>query len=453
MTPTLTDQIGAMGVVDKLRFESRRVQDYMNTAEQKALLVEKIAAGYKAEGTDVSPAVIQEGVEQWYQNRLAFRASHLPWYFRAYIIRDRWLKPAVMTFASVCALVVAGMIFSTVRHQNALEQSSIAVSAALTRVVQPREPEIQFQESSSQYPFLLETAIALEKNTQALNALEQRIRKETEAKRAEIEQSIVPDLSELNRWLQEYGAAEAQQDALIKGAAEFKALLADFDLLKSNSAILAITPLDTLAARTGDLLQKPGLNLTEAREAVFALKSKLDTAAKVRHLKSEVAELAKRSMQQLRNKEDRNQLRTLVSRINLATANLNLPTNDDVEQLRSIEALSRTQVRLVVNPDNTQKTGVEREFSGSGGKAWYIIAQPLDDTQTPVRLRIRSIETDRESFTNLFGVRVSKEHYERVKQDKMDDGIVNNKLIGVKPVGQLSFLFEPEFSPEYITEW
>ena len=53
MAVTLADQVGAMGIVDRLRFQSHRVQDYLNTAQQKKQLIEKIAAGYAAEGTEV----------------------------------------------------------------------------------------------------------------------------------------------------------------------------------------------------------------------------------------------------------------------------------------------------------------------------------------------------------------------------------------------------------------
>ena len=108
---------------------------------------------------------------------------------------------------------------------------------------------------------------------------------------------------------------------------------------------------------------------------------------------------------------------------------------------------------MVINSDNTQKSGVERQFGESGGKAWYVIVQSLDANDAPVKLRIKSVETGREGSSSLFGVRVDKERYEHVKRDKLDDGIINDKLVGVKPVGQLSFAFEPGFSAEYIMEW
>lgn len=297
MKPTLVDQVAAMGVVDRLRFENHRVQDYMNTAAQKAQLVEKITAGYAAEGTVVPVEIIQQGVNQWYQNRLRFQDTELPWYWAAYIVRERWLKPLKIGVAVAAVLAGAWCTSLYIQHRTQVQ-----------------------------------------------------------------------------------------------------------------------------------------------------------TAATLKAVHAEVTALAERARVQLASADDRNQVEALAGRILADLNTVPAPTHNDLARLHYLEMMSRTPIRLLINPDNTQISGVEREFGG-GGKAWYVIVKAVDAAGSPVKLHIKSRETGRESFTDTFGVRVSDARYETVRQDKVADGIVDQNIVGVKPVGKLTFDMEPGIYTDFILEW
>lgn len=466
MTPTITDQVGAMSIVDKLRFESHRVQDYMNTAEQKARLIEKIAAGYRKEGADVSPAVIEEGVDQWYQNRLLFKESKLPWYLAAYISRDRWLKAAVFSIVILISAVVAGVAFSSVHHKLQLEQRAQDIENAL-RI--PQYPPALFATDEKdaiakwlklnlgseepQYPFVAETLLAIQQQTNEIHSLYNEIQKEANNRRLDIANSVTPSLDLLNSLTDEYTTLGRKRSQLQAELTTFIHLVKEFNHLKNDAAVAAFAPLQAAASGTDTMLLKPGLTLAEAEKTITSLKAQIDTAHQVADLKTEVAALTERSLQQLALDADKTTVNTIAARIGIAIQNLTLPAQSDVDQLRIIEKLSRTELRFIINPDNSRKNGVERQYSGSGGKAWYVIVQPLDEAQAPVKLKIKSAETGKERLTDVFGVRVSKERYDQLKQDKQDDGVINERLVGTKPIGKLDFELEPGFSSEYILEW
>jgi hypothetical protein len=398
MKPTLVDQVGAMGVVDRLRFESHRVQDYMNTAAQKAQLVEKIAAGYAAEGTVVPVEIIQQGVDQWYQNRLVFKSTWIPWYLRMYIRRERWLKPVAAGFV-VASLVIGGWFTASyIAHKQSLQQASEAILVAESTVLRTKLASSEYEvvavpASETAHGFTAKINLELSRTSQAVATLEKQIQQEIDARSRDVKLAKVVDLSHLNKLVQQY------------------------------------------------------------QVATTSLREKRHFAATVNIVHAEVTALAERALAQLSVDEDKNQVNALASRILGDIDNLAPPTSGDIERLKYLEMLSRTPIRLVINPDNTQKSGVEREFSSSGGKAWYLIVQPVDASGLPVKLNIKSRETGREVYASIFGIRVNDALYEEVRKDKMADGIVNRNIIGFKPAGKLSFDLESGIFPEYILEW
>lgn len=449
---TLTDQIGAMSIVDKLRFQTHRVQDFMNIAEQKAQLVQKIAAGYRAEGVNVSSDVIEQGVEEWYKNRLTFKESDTPWYFSFFISRDRWLKPVTFSIGITIAIAffVAGI--AMLHHNHQLEERRAVIDSVLAYVID--RPEINKKKlEASAYPFVSETLIKLLGESAKLEQVIVKIRAESKHSHEQIDNSTIPNLDTLNGLLSEHKYTEQKIRTLDGELTSFKLKLDTFNHLKTDGNVKQFLPLQASIQGIEVLLLKPGLVLNEFDSALSALQSKINVASLVVPLRTEVASLQERAVNQLNIETDKELARTVATRISLAIDALTMPSKTDLEYLRSIEQLSRTEITLLINPFNKFKNGVERTFDETGGKAWYVIVQPLDETKTPVNLKIRDRESGREKMTDVFGVRVTKERYEQLKSDKADNGIIDSNVVGVKPAGKLDFILEPNFSFENILEW
>ncbi len=115
-------------------------------------------------------------------------------------------------------------------------------------------------------------------------------------------------------------------------------------------------------------------------------------------------------------------------------------------------ALEQTyQLRIVTRPD--ERSGVWRTTGNSRIKNYYIIVESLDSSGNPVAIAVTNEETGKKSVTGKFGIRVSEREFEKVKADKLDDGIIQNNIIGYKIRGNL----EPEYTIPtlggIITEW
>lgn len=449
MKSTLTDQIGAMAIVDKLRFDSHRVQDFMNTTEQKAVLIEKIAQGYRNEGATVSADVIEEGVNQWYQNRLTLNAEPLPWYLGMFIKRDVWLKPVIAAvLVLVTVMVLVSSITSHMKHK-ALDQDGQVAQEALNLLSFEGNKAIE----ESIYPFVKDINILLTNNEEKRQQIAASIRSEVARVNLEIKKSVEPDMKPLAAFTRQYTDVTATMDNLRRDLKSFARLRESFDHDKTDSNISTYPQLQTLVQKVENLLLKPGMTLPELKEGINNLQTKLDIVNRAVPLRQQVESLTERSLKQLSQEKDKDMVRSLSGRILIAIDALNPVNPQGIKELEQIEALSRTDLRLIVNPNKKGKSGIERTFNGSGGKAWYVVVQPLNEAQEPVKLNIKSAETGDQRMTDIFAVRVSKDRYDKLKSDKLDDGIINDDLVGVKPVGLLDFSFETGYEAEYILEW
>ncbi len=71
------------------------------------------------------------------------------------------------------------------------------------------------------------------------------------------------------------------------------------------------------------------------------------------------------------------------------------------------------------------------------GRNYYILVEALDDKGRPVTLNISSEEDNKTARTSVFGIRVDEQTFNRVRADKLDDGIIQNNRFAVKEVGAL----------------
>jgi Family of unknown function (DUF6384) len=145
----------------------------------------------------------------------------------------------------------------------------------------------------------------------------------------------------------------------------------------------------------------------------------------------------------------------------VAAANAAVQGRDAVRAQESLAVLKATlayaETPLIFNVVDRAgvKSGVERNYTASGGKSWYLIAEAVDPSGKVVPVSVASAESGIREQATLFGVRVSKEIYENVKADKLADGHVDDRLLGKKPANSLTPRFTRAFSdrPDMILKW
>lgn len=110
------------------------------------------------------------------------------------------------------------------------------------------------------------------------------------------------------------------------------------------------------------------------------------------------------------------------------------------------------QIRIVSRPG--EASGVFRVPHGNpAAKNFYLIVEAVGPTGSPLEVKILNEENGRERSVTKYGVRVSEAVYNGVKADKIDNGIIENTLLGMKRRGGL----DPEYLMPVlggtITEW
>ena len=124
---------------------------------------------------------------------------------------------------------------------------------------------------------------------------------------------------------------------------------------------------------------------------------------------------------------------------------------DQMEDLQS-EIDLQYELRIVSRPG--EKSGVWRiPDANIDARNFYIIVEAVTPEGRVLELPIVNEEGGRTYQAKKWGLRVSKEEFERISSDKMDDGIIQDNRFGMKRKGYL----EPEYSKpttgNAITSW
>jgi len=129
-----------------------------------------------------------------------------------------------------------------------------------------------------------------------------------------------------------------------------------------------------------------------------------------------------------------------------------------VSHLQDINViLSQEYTLRIVNREGV-KSGIDRYYTdenGRRGSGYYLIVEAIDSSGNALEMRIRNEENGQTENATMWGERVPESVYEKVKEDKLDNGIVNNDIIGTKRRGYLKeeITMQGVTKQGEITEW
>jgi len=125
-----------------------------------------------------------------------------------------------------------------------------------------------------------------------------------------------------------------------------------------------------------------------------------------------------------------------------------------VGELRSLSDRLQVQyeVRIVSRPG--ERSGITRlPEENVNAENFYVVVEAVAPNGAEVSVPITNEETHRTRSVSKWGLRVDEATYERVRADKLDDGIINDALVGVKPRGELVPQYSIATTGGAITEW
>jgi hypothetical protein len=127
------------------------------------------------------------------------------------------------------------------------------------------------------------------------------------------------------------------------------------------------------------------------------------------------------------------------------------------EKQRRLEALLeqlRAHYTIRIVQGANKRSGVWRiPPHNPVGKNYYLIFEAVDESGKVLSVPIHNEEDDTTQRVSQWGVRVDRQTYERVKQDKLDDGILQHRTIGKKERGRLSAQYSVPSNGGTITKW
>ncbi|UXJ52464.1 DUF6384 family protein [Pseudomonas citronellolis] len=467
---TLREQMGAMAVVDELRHRQMQTLELLDIGERREEVARRIREYYQGQGIQCADEVIEQGVQQYFAGRLRYASPRLKpltgLLATIYSTHPKWF-PVYGRWAFKGVLLGLGIWLSLALWQ------SINVGKVQQMADQLLQQQSQLASQAGDQAQRIEMLAERNTSSEPIQRLLQRPQADLEKLNAQLSTGI-PSKVTRSTYKEDREAIETARTRMN----ESQTLLAGIVTDLSETADLQST-LETLQTiRTRDSYQPlireyPAIpKALEAAQhaaetadhgsvatAISLTRDTLDkirAAAAMRPYSAKLDELTK-DFQRLRlPARDQSivnaRLKAFAAQIQSLNTSELADTQMDLEQLLDF-AKSPLELRIV---DRTgEKSGAERTYDDSGGRSWYLIAEAVDASGEAYAVPVTDSESGDFGMATVFGVRVSKVEYDKVKADKQDDGHIGKRTLGNKAANSLALRFGSRVSanPDMILSW
>lgn len=117
------------------------------------------------------------------------------------------------------------------------------------------------------------------------------------------------------------------------------------------------------------------------------------------------------------------------------------PLNGNINELKNLDNYIHKDLNIKIVTREDVLSGIDRYYTDDSGKrnaGWYLIVEAKDKNGIVQTRRITSKENGRTRNVTMWGERIPEYIYERVKSDKIDDGMIEDDLFAVKEVGYIN---------------
>lgn len=494
----LSAAILTMDVVDELRHRQDQLAELARKSYGHDELKARLAQIYLAQGIEVPDEILEAGIKAQRDRRFIYTAPTgikaklaKAWIQRARVTRTlavaalgvcgllagyhfAWSAPAerraaalVAQLSSEAAMYPDQVVLASSRFEAAKAGLASALEAARGNTQASRLSAIADQVESASLPLIRSLTDALAK-AHAQDALPrlQRVDGTTQfqgpaprwANETQPEASYKARLDEMTHELEQ---AQGDLSRLEQLGIQLERAIATSDALdNANQAVVATKPASAVevvraryysagdaAIRAEDLSQAEDAakrlgRLVADAEAVVFIAASLEDLRRV----ARSTGVAGSDMQELQALEEHVVAANTVETVPQATAAL--------ERLQAtVEVLQSSYTYRVVNRQGEMSGLWRHHESTPGARNHYLVVEALDEAGRAATLPIRNEETGQTELVSVFAVRVPEEEYNRVGQDKMDNGIIDDDIVATKKRGALTPQFEIPTAGGYITEW
>lgn len=473
----LSEQLGAMAVVDQLRHQQMQVQEHLNLPQRRAEVAERIRTYYQAQGIAYDDALIEQGVRAFFARRLAFEA---PEQTALQLLTTRLLLNRRKLMRILQLIVVALLAVQCTRVVNDTAKTSKVQDNVRTAEYRSSDLSADLAQHQSRLD-ALQQAVAQQPEpaaTRLLGPLAERLtqvqtllthRPWPQLIDSDNRDSVQQDLDTYERNTQ---SARAQLRQADKGLNDVQAII---DARNRLQAVLHNPAFTAGAKRFGVMAQQArvadqaiGNADTQGIEVVDRevgeLESQLDRIQQVQPLIRRLDEIEQQLPALRLPPNDLRVVRAQAAQVDKAIDALQArQASDHLSTLDSLLVFARQALELRVVDRYGVKSGVERCYDQAlcnqggdslQGKSWYLVVEAVDAAGNPISVPVTSSETGESRWASYFGVRVSQAEYLKVKEDKLSDGHIDDLAMGSKPANMLSLKFNQRVAkPDMILDW
>lgn len=451
----LSEQLGAMAIIDELYQKQQLLLEHLDRDVLRDRLKENIRNYYQTKGQSIDDSLIEKGINLWFDKRLRFNAPKRNWFMHflalCYIKRNI-LYSIIFIILSALALINFAEITFAKKIKNNIDSTYNHILSTKSTLDDLNKKFLEIDK----YPINF-SQVPIKKLKNSINDL--------------LNQNIIP--------------------SIIKSETDISSIAQkDEDILKylketDESINTKLSEITSQITQLHELLEKDKKLTKLTQNQVFT-----DVSKKYPILQNAVDSILD-NLNQGQTDIDINRIETLYSSIeraeflekkiesdNKQLLELNVPKSDmdpiialqtslladlkdlnfeNVENYQTMMAyyikLAQTNLTLTIVDHLDHKSGVERTHENTNGKSWYLIVQALTPTGKPTSIWVKSIETGESKLVEMFGQQVTLKAFNDVKEDKINDGHIDNNKLCAKPKGRLIFNCPNSVKSGRISEW
>lgn len=451
----LSEQLGAMAIIDELYQKQQLLLEHLDRDVLRDRLKENIRNYYQTKGQFIDDSLIEKGINLWFDKRLRFNVPKRNWFMHflalCYIKRNI-LYSIIFIILSALALINFAEITFAKKIKNNIDSTYNHILSTKSTLDDLNKKFLEIDK----YPINF-SQVPIKKLKNSINDL--------------LNQNIIP--------------------SIIKSGTDISSIAQkDEDILKylketDESINTKLSEITSLITQLHELLEKDKKLTKLTQNQVFT-----DVSKKYPILQNAVDSILD-NLNQGQTDIDINRIETLYSSIERAEflekkiesdtkqlLELNVPESDmdpiialqtslladlkdlnfeNVENYQTMMAyyikLAQTNLTLTIVDHPDHKSGVERTHENTNGKSWYLIVQALTPTGKPTSIWVKSIETGETKLVEMFGQQVTLKTFNDVKEDKINDGHIDNNKLCAKPKGRLIFNCPNSVKSGRISEW
>lgn len=475
-TVRMSEKIGAMGLVDELRRQQMEVQEHLDLPKRRSEIAASIREYYQHHNIDYDDELIEQGVHEFFSQRLVFEPAELGMFDR---LLCHWLlkrdKPVgisapdnqppkrirqttdkrllavrllrVLVFL-VIPLSITKCVFDLIDQDVA---GKLYNDLFLERDLLSKLQESAATSPAASFDRQLPATLALIAQTNNLLGLAP----DASMNKDDLKhlQETLPDderkVEQVKALLLQIKQQRLEYQALIESSQRLQAIVNWPAYEKAAWQFAEISKQTEIARQALDTADNQGLPM--AQQQIAKLAEMLNETERLQATIKQQAVLDRRLRQLPLVANDARQLKEQSTRVTHAVEAFSADNaNQQLGTLQSLLQFAEQPLSLDIVDEDGVRPAIERcdieaacdlDDESSQGKRWYAIVEARDASGNLVHMVMPNTQNGEPHLHRSIGVRISRGEYLKIKEDRLSDGLIDNRLMGNKPPNSLSVKF------------